>query len=135
MEALDVVGIVLLACAALLLAMVARRRMLARPGGTLEMSLRLGRHWMFGIGRYEGDRIAWFRTFSLAPRPRHALPRAALTVVARRSPHGAEVVHVVRDAVIVECTLPGGPVDLAMPAAALPGFLAWLEAAPHRSLV
>ena len=132
MEALDIVGLVLLVGCALLVAMVFRRWMLSRHGGTLEMSL-CDRHWRFGVARYDGDRLTWFATFSLSPRPRHSYPRAALKVVSRRAPHGAESLHVVRDSTILHCAVGLSTVDLAVPSSALPGFLAWLEAAPKRA--
>ena len=35
-----------------------------------------GKGWVYGVARYNGDRIEWFRVFSYAPRPRRVLERA-----------------------------------------------------------
>jgi hypothetical protein len=129
-EVVDVVGSVLLFVCVLLIAMVARRWLLSRSGGTLEMSLR-ERHWRFGVGRYDGDRLSWYATFSLSPRPRRTFARSGLRVVGRRPPRGGEALHVVHDSVILECATAPAAVEIAVPSSALPGFLAWLEAAPR----
>lgn len=140
MEAVEILGLVLLVLCALLLALVVRRRLLDRHGGTVDVSWRrargLGRSslgWSFGVGRYDGDRLLWFKTFSLAPRPSHVLRRSSLVIGPRRRPHGAEVVAVIADATVVECTHDGERFELAVPSAALPGLLAWVEAAPRVS--
>ena len=65
-------------CSSLLLygaALVVRRRLLARHGGTFELSHRVradrpGRGWVLGLGRYSGETLEWFRVFSLSPRPK-----------------------------------------------------------------
>jgi hypothetical protein len=129
----DWVGTVVLACAVLLAVFVFRRRWLRRRGGTVEMSLRL-RHWTFGLARYDHDRLLWFRTFSLSPRPARSYARADLRVVGRRRPHGPEAVAMVHDAVVLQCRDGEQPVELAVPDAAAMGLLAWLEAtAPNHS--
>ena len=141
MEAVEILGVVLLVICALLLALVVRRRLLDRPGGTVDVSWRrrrggIGRSslgWSFGVGRYDGDRLLWFKTFSLDPRPNHVLRRSSLVIGPRRRPHGAEVVAVIADATVLECTHDGERFELAVPSAALPGLLAWVEAAPRVS--
>src|SRR5207302_7685161 len=91
-EAVEVAGLLMLVLSVSLLGLVVRRRVLDRAGGTVEMSLRLGRHgelphgsmhWSFGVGRYDGDRLVWFKTFSASPRPRLFIDRATLTVSGR----------------------------------------------------
>lgn len=132
MAALDALGIALLVVCLLLVSLVGRRRLLSRTGGTVEMSLRcpeLGaRHWSFGLARFEADRLLWFRTFSMSPRPRLVLPRAGLRVEARRAPNSGELVALVPDAVVLECLTAGRRVELALHHRASLGFLAWLEA-------
>src|SRR3954454_8976394 len=141
MEAVEILGVVLLLLCAMLLGLVLRRRLLDRRGGTVDLSWRRssGRWargsvgWSFGVGRYDGDRLLWFKTFSLSPRPRHVLRRSALVLGQRRRPHGTEVIAVIADATVVECTHNGESFELAVPSAALPGLLAWVEAAPRVS--
>ena len=116
-------------------ALVARRRMLSRNGGTFELSFRArpqkaGRGWLLGIGRYSGDSLEWFRIFSLAPRPKCSWTRAELSFTGQREPEGVEKVSLYGDHVVVICTSPRGEVELAMSRSSLMGFQSWLEAAP-----
>jgi hypothetical protein len=118
-----------------------RRRLIQRPGGTFDCSLRTsrdgaeaeghsGKGWVYGVARYSGDHIEWFRVFSYAPRPRRLLERAAIEVIERRHPQGEEELALLSDAVVLVCTHSGARLELAMSDDALTGFLAWLEAAP-----
>lgn len=125
-----------------------RRRLIQRPGGTFDCSLRLappegteqaalaggtvpsGKGWVYGVARYSGDRVEWFRVFSYSPRPRRVLDRPAIEVLGRREPRGQEELALLSDAVILSCAHRGMQLELAMSDDALTGFLAWLEAAP-----
>ena len=78
----DSAGFVLLLVLLYGLALVVRRRALSRHGGTFELSVRVrstqaGRGWVLGLGRYDGERLEWFRIFSVAPRPKRVWHRAA----------------------------------------------------------
>jgi hypothetical protein len=138
MIAVDVASVLLVVLAFVVVgvaAIAARRRALARPGGTVELSLRLDRGgrgggWVLGVGRFEGDALHWYRVFSLAMRPRRTLTRRDLTVLSRREPTAGEHHGLVGSAIVMECATSAGPVDLAMGRSALTGFLAWLEATP-----
>jgi hypothetical protein len=120
-----------------------RRRLIQRPGGTFDCSLRLappegadplattgGKGWVYGVARYSGDRVEWFRVFSYAPRPRRVLDRPAIEVLGRRAPQGSEELALLSDAVVLACSHRGTRLELALSDDALTGFLAWLEAAP-----
>ncbi|MFE3327506.1 DUF2550 domain-containing protein [Streptomyces sp. NPDC059176] len=116
-----------------------RRRLIQRSGGTFDCSLRWnvpedsdhsGKGWVYGVARYSGDRVEWFRVFSYAPRPRRALERSAIEVLSRRTPEGEEELALLSDAVVLGCLHRGTRLELAMSEDALTGFLAWLEAAP-----
>ena len=116
-----------------------RRRLIQRSGGTFDCSLRWnapdggdtsGKGWSYGIARYNGDRVEWFRVFSYAPRPRRNLERATIAVVDRRAPEGEEELALLSDATVLGCLQDGTRIELAMSEDALTGFLAWLEAAP-----
>ena len=70
----DVAGLCLLFLLLYAVALLVRRRLLTRSGGTFEVSLRTrsdrpGRGWVLGVGRYAGDAIEVFRLFSLRMRP------------------------------------------------------------------
>ncbi|MEV0849189.1 DUF2550 domain-containing protein [Streptomyces sp. NPDC049954] len=116
-----------------------RRRLIQRSGGTFDCSLRWnapergetsGKGWIYGVARYNGDRLAWFRVFSYSPRPRRLLERSAIEVTDRRTPDGEEELALLSDAVVLGCLHHGVRLELAMSEDALTGFLAWLEAAP-----
>lgn len=156
--ALVVCAVVVAVGAAGLVAFALRRRLIQRVGGTFDCSLRLkmpdrtavvpppsddddepapapahpadGKGWVFGIARYSGDSIEWFRVFSYAPRPRRVLPRSDIEVLGRRYPAGQEELALLSGSVVLRCLHRGAPLELAMSEDALTGFLAWLEAAP-----
>ncbi|AJT64367.1 DUF2550 domain-containing protein [Streptomyces chattanoogensis] len=120
-----------------------RRRLIQRSGGTFDCSLRWnvpdsaekgadpsGKGWIYGVARYNGDRIEWFRVFSYAPRPRRILERASIEVLQRRTPQGEEELALLSDSIVLACSHRGTRLELAMSEDALTGFLAWLEAAP-----
>jgi hypothetical protein len=151
---LSVCGVAVLLALAGLFAFGLRRRLLQRSGGTFDCNLRWnapppacteeapaddpgagqaqsgGKGWAYGIARYNGDQIEWFRVFSYAPRPRRFLERSRIEVLQRRQPEGEEELALLSDAMILACSLHGTRVELAMSDDALTGFLAWLEAAP-----
>ncbi|MCC3766566.1 DUF2550 domain-containing protein [Streptomyces sp. UNOC14_S4] len=138
--ALLVSGIVVLLVLVGLFVFGLRRRLIQRSGGTFDCSLRWnlperdpapdGKGWVYGVARYNSDRIEWFRVFSYAVRPRRVLERASIEVLERRSPLGDEELALLSDAVVLICLHQGTRLELAMSEDALTGFLAWLEAAP-----
>lgn len=112
-----------------------RRMFLQRPVGTFACSVRVGsaangKGWAYGVGRYHGDRVEWFRIRSLSPRPRHVFVRRELQLRGRRAPRAEEMHWIPTSAMVVECALSGTVVELAMSADALTGFMSWMEAAP-----
>lgn len=132
---LEAAGLLVVLLIAYGVALVVRRRVLSRHGGTFELSHRLrasaaGRGWLLGLGRYSGDELEWFRIFTLSPRPKRRWNRADLTFDARRDPESAEQHALYPGHVVIRCQGPDGPVELAMSTASLTGFQAWLEARP-----
>jgi hypothetical protein len=132
---LDAAGVLLGLVLLYGLALVIRRRLLARNGGTFELSYRVrpekpGRGWLLGLGRYSGDTLEWFRIFSLSPRPKHVWRRDGLSYAGRRDPQGPERMSLYPDHVVVQCRAAQGPFELAMAPSSLMGFQSWLEAAP-----
>lgn len=120
---------------ALAVALVVRRRVLSRHGGTFELSYRMrsvtpGRGWVLGIGRYSGEELQWFRIFSLSPKPRCSWHRKQLSYGGRREPAGIETMSLYADHVVVQCTTPDGAVEFAMSGPSLTGFQAWVESGP-----
>lgn len=128
------IGLVVLASIAIVAGIFIRREVIARRG-SIEASIRLntlvrGRGWAPGMARFAGSELRWYRLFSLAPRPRRVLRRERMTVQGRRLPEGPERLVLPEGWVILLCTAHRGPVEIAMPAATVAGFLSWLEAAP-----
>ncbi len=135
MLVLEIVLAVPLLAVLLLLAVAARGRWLQSAGGTVELSLRLkrlghGRGWATGVGFFDGDDLRWYRVLSLSPRPRRVLSRRELEVVHRRPASDPERLALPEGAVVMECSVRRGPVDLAMQPSTVTGFLAWLESRP-----
>jgi hypothetical protein len=132
---LDAAGVLLAIVLVYGFGLIVRRRLLSRNGGAFELSYRVrtshaGRGWLLGLGRYSGESLEWFRYFSLWPRPKRMLLRSRLTYVGRRQPEGAEQMSLYPDHVVIQCSTPDGPVELAMSPASLMGFQSWLEAGP-----
>lgn len=133
--ALDIVGLFLLLALLYGIALIFRRRFLARHGGTFELSYRVrsdhpGRGWLLGIGRYSGQSLEWFRIFSLSPRPKRVWARALLDYSGRRAPAGTEEVSLYDGHVVASCRYGGETLEIAMSEASLTGFQSWLESGP-----
>ncbi len=122
------------------IALIVRRRVLSRHGGTFELSYRVrseraGRGWLLGLGRYSGESLEWFRIFSLSPRPKRTWQRATMSYSGRREPEGVEQMSLYPDHVVIACRTPEGEVQLAMSRSSLTGFQSWLEAGPPGSQI
>ncbi|MBA2639741.1 MAG: DUF2550 domain-containing protein [Nocardioidaceae bacterium] len=133
--ALDAVGSIVLLTALLLGGLVARRRWISHREPTFDMSVRFAgfegvRGWTLGIGRYRGDRLQWFRVFSLAIRPKRTFDRFRFEVVGSHEPGHPEAYALFLGHVVVDGRIDGEPVQLAVSPAALTALLSWLEAAP-----
>ncbi|WP_052848124.1 DUF2550 domain-containing protein [Streptomyces avicenniae] len=132
------VGAVLLLAVLGLFGFGLRRRLIQRSGGTFDCSARFtvragqpsGKGWLYGVARYNGDHVEWFRVFSYAPRPRRTLQRDRIEVRERRRPADDEELALLPGAVVLSCRHEEWDIELAMSEDALTGFLAWLEAAP-----
>jgi hypothetical protein len=126
---------VALILAALLAALFFRRGALQRDGG-FDMCVQTGSRdgwaggWVFGIGRYRGDGLEWFRTFSVNLRPKRCWRRAETSVIGRRRPEIEEAYELPAGHVVLTCVVGSDGVEVSMTEAAATAFLAWLEAAP-----
>lgn len=132
---LEVIGALVVLLLLYGLALVVRRRVLSRHGGTFELSHRVPsknprRGWLLGLGRYSGDELQWFRIFTLSPRPKRTWQRSELTFVKSREPVGLERQMLYPGHVVIVCRGRDGELLLAMGAGSLTGFSSWLEAGP-----
>jgi hypothetical protein len=138
MTLLEWVAVVVAALALLIVAALGglflRRSVLQREGG-FDMCLRVdgngwGGGWVFGVGRYRGDDLEWFRTFSYGSRPKRSLRRPDVTVLERRSPDPEETYDLPTGHLVFTCEAGHRRLDLSMTEAASMAFVAWLEAGP-----
>ena len=129
-------GLVLLALLLIALAYLAvvalrKQQLLGRPGG-LPLALKHSNDkWALGVGRYAGDELLWYGALRLGRRPNRVLRRATLEVTGQRGRRTNETV-LAPGSVVVECLADGEQVSLALSAAAVTGFLSWLEASAPR---
>ncbi|WP_433556530.1 DUF2550 domain-containing protein [Pseudonocardia xinjiangensis] len=135
-----VVGILLL-IACLGLGYLAFRRVRLMRGGGVDVFLRRrpavdsqkkddSAGWHFGVGRYRGNELAWFRLTSFRLGPTAVVDRTQLEIVDRRSPSGGEIYLLPPTASVLRCRVQGEDVEIAMGPGVLTGFLSWLEATP-----
>lgn len=124
---------------ALVVALLVRRRILTRQGGSFDMSVNRregpgAKGWTLGLAVYRDSELDWYRTFSYSLRPRHRFARGEVHVGHRRDPVGAEVHALHAGHLIVPVETEAGIRQFAMSPNALTGFLSWLESSPpgHR---
>ncbi len=136
-EVTEIIAVVALIVVALPICwLILRRRWLGRAGGLFDCSLRLrtatpGTGWVLGVARYQEDRLEWFRSFSLALRPRVVFERADTRAGRQRNPDPIEALGLLEDQRIIRLDgAEGSGWELSVSNDALLGLLSWLEAAP-----
>ena len=119
------VGAILLGCAVIL----ARQRFMLKAPGTIPVALLPGAttRWQYGVGRYAGGELRWYRSLGVGTRPNRILQRRDVTVLGRRDPLPSEQQALPSSAVVVECRDHGAPLSLALGESAYTGFVSWLE--------
>lgn len=140
-SAAQIVGLMLLLGTAALGYLAFRRVRLMRGGG-VDVCLRRpprgkavgdaasGAGWHFGVGRYRGDELAWFRLTSFRPGATVVVDRTMLEIVDRRPATSAEAYVIPPASSVLQCRVAGEDLELAMSPGVLTGFLSWLESAP-----
>jgi hypothetical protein len=142
-EATALLVSILLLLACLCLGYLAFRRVRLMRGGGVDVCLRrrparvsrlrsrdATAGWHFGVGRYRGDELAWFRLTSLRPGPTVVVDRTELEIVDRRTPENPEAYVIPQGASVLQCRIRGVDLELAMAPGVLTGFLSWVEAIP-----
>src|SRR5215207_3121270 len=119
----------------LIVGLLVRRRILARSGGTFEMSINRSpeaqaKGWVLGLAVYKDTELEWFRTFSLSARPNYRFTRGDVHIDGRRAPVGHEVHAIHAGHLVVTTENAEGVRQFAMSANALTGLLSWLESSP-----
>lgn len=134
----QIVGLLLL-LGTVAIGYLAFRRVRLMRGGGVDVCLRRRRAvrdvtraagWHFGVGRYRGDELAWYRLTSFRPGATVVIDRTALEIVDRRPPNGAETYVMPQARTVLRCRIDGEDLELGMSPGVLTGFLAWLEATP-----
>lgn len=133
--ALDILGVLLLLAALALLGLIVRRRRLTKAEPTFDMSVRThpqqdARGWTLGVARYRGDRLEWFRVFSLSMRPKRVFDRHSLELHGRREPEGAEAYALFTGHLVVDTRTGAEEVQVALSPDSLTALLSWLQSAP-----
>lgn len=133
-------GVVVLIIAGALFTLVwwLRLRWLHGLSGRFDCALKLGRSeeaWALGVGRYFGERLQWYRSFSLNFRPQHTWARTSVIVTDSRRPSMVEASALYDDQQIITLQARGSAAvedswQVAVPQASVTGLLSWLEAAP-----
>jgi Protein of unknown function (DUF2550) len=129
MAIVDVIAAVLVVLVLIALALIiARQRHMLHSAGGIPLATRRGNRWLYGVGRYDGDELQWYRAIGIGTRPTRVLRRTDLHVVSRRAPAPQELGSLPPSAVIVELRDPAGEISIALADGAFTGFVSWLEA-------
>jgi Protein of unknown function (DUF2550) len=111
---------------------IARQRYMLKSQGGIPLAARRGSRWLYGVARYEGEELRWYRAFGFGTRPTRVLRRGDLQVLGRRAPTRTETSWLPATAVVVECRDTNGDVAIALADGAFEGFISWLEASSPR---
>lgn len=131
-----IVDIVVLCVAAVLLLgaaiILARQRFMLRAPGSLPVALRPSpsARWQYGVARYAGGELRWYRSLGFGTRPNRVLDRRNVIVLRHRSPEPQETGSLPASAIIVDLRDRGTEFELALSDGAYTGFVSWLESAP-----
>jgi hypothetical protein len=127
----DVVGIcVAVLIVAFMAAVVARQRYMLNVRGGQPVAVKVrGERWVYGIGRYTGGQLRWYRAFGVGTRPTKVLHREQLRILRSRPPFESERSSLPPSSVVVECSYGPNAAVLAFGESGFTGFVSWLEAA------
>jgi Protein of unknown function (DUF2550) len=117
--------LVLLVCAVVL----ARQRFMLRAQGAIPVALLPGAatRWQYGVGRYAGGELRWYRSLGVGTRPNRVIERRSITVLSRRAPLQSEHQSLPATAVVVAVRDGDSDLHLALGESAYTGFVSWLE--------
>ena len=112
-----------------LVLILARQRFMLRAPGTIPVAVRPENavRWQYGVARYSGEELQWFRSLGLGTRPSRTLMRSDIQVLSRRGRADSERQYIPESSVVVECRDRGQAVLLAFGDNAYTGFVSWLE--------
>jgi hypothetical protein len=124
---------VVLLVVVLFAAVLARQRHMLRLGGAVPLAVQRGNRWMYGIGRYYGGELRWYRALGIGTRPSRVFRRGDVQVLRRRPRLDTERTMLPENAVVVSCRVGNDMLDLALGDSAFTGFVSWLESSAPRA--
>ena len=100
------------------------------------MAVARGSRWLYGVARYDGDELRWYRALGIGTRPSRVLRRDTLEVLETRPPNESELNALPPTAVVVLCSDPSlerfgstsHRMTIAFADGAYTGFKSWQEA-------
>ncbi len=122
-------GVVLAGVVGLVVLYVSRQRTLSHRVASFTCLLGTGAEWQHGIAQFGRDRLVWWRTFSLAPRPERVWSRTELTIVDRAP--SAQVDHDGHQLVVLHCRHGVDAFQVLISGPAVAGLVSGLESAPR----
>lgn len=133
MHVVDII-VVCMAVALIVLsaAILARQRHMLRATGAVPLALQRGHRWLYGVGRYDGSELRFYRALGWGTRPSRVLRRGHVEVLGRREPTNAERGSLPATVVVVEVRAEGEMVAFAIGESAFTGFVSWLESSAPR---
>jgi hypothetical protein len=128
MHTVDVIVVCLAVVAvAIFAAILARQRYMLRATGALPLAIQRGGRWLYGVARYEGAELRFYRALGVGTRPSRVLRRGHVEVLGSRAPFPSERGALPGTAVVVECRADGETIAFAIGESAFTGFVSWLE--------
>jgi hypothetical protein len=131
----DIVLVCLVALVAIaVIVVVVRQRYLLRVGGAIPLGIR--RHdarWSYGVARYHGGELRWYRAIGIGTRPTRVFTRSTMTMRSHRTPTAVELKSLPANVVVVECLVGSATWTFAFGESAFTGFVSWLEASAPTS--
>jgi Protein of unknown function (DUF2550) len=133
MQVVDAIGLVAVLLVVLLLSLlIARQRFMLRSAGGIAVAVRRGTRWQYGVARYQGDSLQWFRVLGIGTRPTRSLRRGELRVLSSHTATANDQAALPPTAVIVDCVDSVGPITIGLAESAYTGFVSWLESSAPR---
>jgi hypothetical protein len=115
-------------------AVLARQRYMLRVAGGVPVAVRVrGNRWVYGIARYAGGELRWYRGIGVGTKPTSVLHRDQLRVLTHRAPLPAELPSLPASSIVVECRYGETTAVFGFSEGAYTGFISWLEASAPRS--
>ena len=128
MHTVDVIVVCTAVVVVLVFAVIlARQRYMLRTTGALPLAMQRGNRWLYGVGRYVGSELRFYRALGIGTRPSRVLRRGEVEVLGHRAPAASERGSLPATSVVVECRTDGEILAFAIGESAFTGFVSWLE--------